>query len=278
MSLIGLGELLKKGLNIFKVRLVPLVAIGIVSSVIGLSVGSLTTKKWFNSVSATVQSANPDATVTQENFRDLLANLPPEQMSSAFLSPLLWVGALLAFVIGLWSQGALMLSAYPYESGSAGAPRELGAIAKEALGLMKKLFLIDLVLGLAGIVIGAAGALLIAAASLVSIPEWLVLIPVIALILFLGVYFGFAPLLLVVENQSVLGSLKRSRELVKNRWLATAARLGIMLLVALPCAVGLAMIPVVGAALGQVLIAPFVLTCVVALLESLKGSQASEAA
>ena len=278
MSLIGLGELLKKGLNIFKVRLVPLIAIGVISSAIGLAAGSLTTKKWFASVSAIVQSANPDAAVTQENFRALLANLPPDQMSNAFLNPLLWVGALLAFVIGLWSQGALMLAVYPYESGAGGEPRGLGAVAQEAFKLMKKLLLIDLILGLAGILIGGAGALLIAGASLVNVPEWLVLIPVIALILFLGVYFGFAPLLLVVENQSVMGSLKRSRELVKSRWLATAARLGVMLLVALPCAILLALIPVVGAALGQVLVAPFVLACVLALLESLKTSQSSETA
>ncbi|MBI4063975.1 MAG: hypothetical protein HY401_06685 [Elusimicrobia bacterium] len=247
MSLIGIGDVFSRGLSVLISRITPVAGVRLVVVLATLALSSWGLSGLMDNLRAVATEGAP---VSPETLGDVLNTLPREQMVDVVLSLKFWLSVFLNLALFLWGQGAVYLALYPHPNNpSAGEPRALPAIALGAIGLILPLTLVNIFYGV-----------------LVLIGTVLLVIPGI----WLAVKYSFAPLLLVTEDASAFSSFGRSSDLVKGCWWGVFIRLVLVGLATLIASVLVGLIPVIGRVIAGVLLAPFLNSCQLVILENLQ--------
>ncbi|MEK7287777.1 MAG: hypothetical protein AAB091_04380 [Elusimicrobiota bacterium] len=254
-QLIGVKQMFSRGLEILTARIIQAGAVRIVATVIALATEAWFARRLVDSLRVMLPQEMPVSTSNlTEILQSLPQTLPPEALMDLIMSPALWLTAIINIVVLLWAQGALYLALFPNPKMSSNAePRSLGSVAVGALGLMFPLVLVNIFYSV-----------------VVFVGTILLIVPGI----WLAIKYSFAPLLLAVEDHSAFTAFGRSNELVKGRWWGVFFRLGVIGLTAGAGFIILRFIPTAGTILFSIAFPPFLVSCQLAIWESLKESQA----
>lgn len=253
MPLVGLGAIFSRGFSIYLSRILPIILVQLISGVLTFLVGRFGLRGVLYKITSLLE-LTPKELATPGLLQQAIQYLNPEQLIDILLTPGLWLAIIINFLVYVLAQAGVMLAIYPNsKSPSSGEPRSIPKVLVGALGLLFPLLVLDVCYGL-----------------VVGIGLLLLIIPGVWLL----VKYAFAPLLLVVEDESSFGALGRSSVLVKGRWFAVFWRwLVIFLFTVIPMMILPRMLGLLGSVVGSLFFAPFYSCALFTVLESLKETK-----
>ncbi|MFC1522810.1 hypothetical protein ACFL6Y_10420 [Elusimicrobiota bacterium] len=257
MQLIKIGELFGSSISTYKARIIPLIIIMIIGTGFRTITNYAASSAIVGNVRVAVEEMGIAADdITTANFGEFLRYFPPESILGIVVSGSVILAAIVGIAVGIWFQGMILLTIFPYKDREAGEdgsdPRTLPEIAAESIKLWPYLALFDLIYYVG-----------------VGVGTMLLVIPGI----YLAVRFSFGPLLLVIDKLKPIEAFKRSSALVKGYWWAIFGRYFLVFVLIFVGSFVLSLLGKIGAFIATVLFTPFLISYQLMLLESVKEAK-----